>query len=134
MCVVTHCSSYPKGFIASKVEISNLDVLGNNLGEDICFGAVKGKVAAGPMSYFRISTDDRNGKIKAYLGEGLFTDDPFGMSGGIAVCRVPRLQTLMKYLCKKGFEHHVGMVRSHCGKVVEEAVGTYMGWDLYCHE
>lgn len=134
MCVVTHCSSYPRGFIKNQVEISNLDVLGASLGEEVCFGAVKGKVAAGPMTYFRISTDDRNGKIKAYVGEGEFTDDPFGMSGGIAVCRLPRLQTLMKYLCKNGFEHHVGMVRSHCAAVIEEAINTYMGWELYCHK
>jgi L-fucose isomerase-like protein len=134
MCVCTHCSSYPKSFINNPVEISNLDVLGASLGEERCFGAVKGKVAAGPMTYFRISTDDRKGKIKAYLGEGRFTDDPFGMAGGIAVCSVPRLQSLMKYMCKNGFEHHVGMVRSHCAAVIEEAINSYMKWDLYYHK
>ncbi len=134
MCVCTHCSSYPKSFISNPVEVSNLDVLGASLGEERCFGAVKGKVGAGPMTYFRISTDDRKGKVKAYLGEAEFTDDPFGMSGGIAVCRVPRLQLLMKYMCKNGFEHHVGMVRSHCAAVVEEAINTYMKWDLYYHK
>jgi hypothetical protein len=49
------------------------------------------------------------------------------------VCRVPGLQELMKYLCKAGFEHHVGMVRSHCADIIEEAVGTYLGWELYRH-
>jgi L-fucose isomerase-like protein len=131
MCVCTHCSNYPKSFVNSSIEISNLDVLGASLGEENCFGAVKGKVAAGPMTYFRISTDDRKGKIKAYLGEGEFTDDPFGMAGGIAVCRVPRLQMLMKYICKNGFEHHVAMIRSHCAAVIEEAISTYMEWELY---
>ena len=134
MCVCTHCSNYPKGFINNPIEISNLDVLGASLGEENCFGAVKGKVSAGPMTYFRISTDDKEGKIKAYLGEGAFTDDPFGMSGGIAVCRVPRLRRLLRYMCKTGFEHHVGMVRSHCAAVIEEAISTYMKWDLYYHE
>ncbi|MFC1713440.1 L-fucose/L-arabinose isomerase family protein [Candidatus Poribacteria bacterium] len=134
MCVCTHCGNYPKSFINSPVEISNLDILGASLGEENCFGAVKGRVAPGPMTYFRISTDDREGKIKTYLGEGEFTDDPFGMSGGIAVCRVPHLQLLMKHMCKNGFEHHVGMVRSRCAAVVQEAVDTYMGWDLYCHQ
>lgn len=133
MCINTHCSSYPKSFIGNPVEIANLDILGASLGEEICFGAVKGNVVAGDMTYFRISTDDRKGKIKAYLGEGEFTDDPCDMDGGIAVCRVPDLQKLMKYLCKNGFEHHIAMVRSHCAKIVEEAVNTYLGWDLYCH-
>jgi len=134
VCVCTHCSSYPRSFIGREVEISNLDVLGASLGEDLCFGAVKGKVAAGPMTFFRISTDDICGEIRAYVGEGEFTDDPFGMSGGIAVCRVPHLQTLLKYMCRNGFEHHVGIARSHCASVIKEAVSTYMGWDLYCHE
>jgi len=56
------------------------------------------------------------------------------MEGGIAVCRIPRLQALMKHLCKQGFEHHVSTVRSHCASVIREAVETYLGWDLYVHE
>lgn len=134
MCVNTHCSSYPKSFIANPVEVSNLDVLGASLGADSCFGAVKGKVKAGDMTFFRVSTDDVNGRVRAYVGEGAFTDDPFGMSGGIAVCRINNLQNLMKYMCRNGFEHHVAMVRTRCAAAVREAVSTYMDWDLYVHE
>ncbi len=39
------------------------------------------------MTYFRLSTDDANGIIKSYVGEGEFTDDPYGMDGGIAVTK-----------------------------------------------
>jgi len=134
MCVNTHCSSYPKSFINNPVEVSNLDVLGESLGADNCFGAVKGKVKAGDMTFFRVSTDDVNGRVRAYIGEGSFTDDPFGMAGGIAVCRVKNLQKLLKFMCKNGFEHHVGMVRTHCAAAVAEAITTYFGWDLYIHE
>jgi L-fucose isomerase-like protein len=104
------------------------------LGADNCFGAVKGKVQAGPMTYLRFSTDDRNGRIRGYLGQGEFTDDPFNMSGGIAVCRIERMQQLFKHICKRGFEHHCAMVRTHCADAVKEAVTTYLGWDLYVHE
>jgi L-fucose isomerase-like protein len=134
MCVNTHCSSYPKSFIDNPVEVSNLDVLGASLGADSCFGAVKGKVKAGDMTFFRVSTDDANGTVRSYVGEGAFTDDPFGMSGGIAVCRIKNLQQLMKYMCKNGFEHHVAMVRTHCASAIREAVTTYLGWDLHVHE
>jgi L-fucose isomerase-like protein len=137
-CVCTHCSNYPKSFTfgknsAKKLEISYLDVLSTTLGHDNCFGAVKGKVVAGDMTFFRISTDDTAGKIKAYLGQGAFTDDPFPMSGGIAVCEVPELQKFLKYMIKNGFEHHVGMVREHCADIVEEVAVNYLGWDLYRH-
>jgi L-fucose isomerase-like protein len=134
MCINTHCSNYPKSFMGKDVEISNLDILGATLGPDVCFGAIKGQAAAGPMTYFRMSTDDPQGVIKCYLGEGEFTDDPVGIQGGSAVCRVPDLQVLLDFLCKSGFEHHVAMTRDHCAEVLEEAIETYLGWDLYYHE
>jgi L-fucose isomerase-like protein len=133
MCVCTHCSNYPKSFISGDVEIGNLAVLGTVLGEENSFGAVKGKVAAGPMTYFRISTDDFEGEIKAYAGEGEYTDDPFDMDGGIAVCRVDDLQELLEYICKEGFEHHVAMVRGNCARALHEAADNYLGWDVYRH-
>jgi L-fucose isomerase-like protein len=131
--VCTHCSNYPKSFFDSDIEIGSLDILGTVLGQEDTFGAVKGKVAPGNMTYFRISTDDPKGSIKSYLGEGVITDDPYGMDGGIAICEIPRLQDLMKYMCKNGFEHHVGMVRGQVGEILEEAIGNYLGWDLYTH-
>jgi L-fucose isomerase-like protein len=119
--------------MGKEVEISSLDVLGASLGEDRCFGAVKGQVAAGPMTFFRLTTDDPKGIIKAYLGEGDFTDDPVGIDGGSAVCKVENLQSLMDYVCKNGFEHHVALTRDHCADVLHEALTTYLGWDLYHH-
>jgi L-fucose isomerase-like protein len=133
MCVVTHCSNFPRDFVGAPIEIANLDVLGASLGYDRSFGAIKGKVAAGPMTFFRMDTDDTAGTIRAYLGEGEFTNDPYAMAGGIAVCRVPNLQTLMKHMCKSGYEHHVGMARSHCADVIAEAVGNYLRWEVYRH-
>lgn len=132
--VCTHCSNYPKSFFENEIEIGSLDILGTVLGKEDTFGAVKGKVAAGKMTYFRVSTDDAKGTIKSYLGEGKITDDPYGMDGGIAVCEIPNLQKLMKYMCKNGFEHHFAMVRGHVAEIVEEAIGNYLGWELYNHD
>ena len=133
-CINTHCSSFPKSFMGRDVEISNLDVLGGSLGTDRCFGAVKGQAAPGPMTFFRVSTDDPWGQVKAYLGEGELTDDPVGnFQGGSAVCRVPDLQGLLHYMCKNGFEHHVAIARGHCADVLNEAISTYLDWDLYFH-
>ena len=133
-CINTHCSNYPKSFMGADIEISELDILGESLGRENCFGAIKGNVAAGPMTYFRMDTDDCKGSIRAYLGEGDFTDDPCDMDGGIAICKIPNLQQLLKHMCQKGFEHHVAMVRSHCADVLDEAIGKYLKWDLYYHK
>lgn len=133
-CVVTHCSNYPKSFMGNEIEVSNLDILGASLGEQRCFGAVKGKIAPGPMTFARISTDDTAGYIKAYVGEGVFTDDTVETPGGIGVCEIPDLQKLMDYLCQNGFEHHVAMNRCSCAEILEESFHKYFGWDVYYHE
>ena len=133
-CINTHCSSYPKGFIATDFEISNLDILGSSIGYDKCFGACKANIAPGHMTFAKISTDDRNGKIRAYFGEGEFTDDPIDTPGGIAICHINNLQGLLDYMCQNGFEHHVAMNRTSAGAVFNEALGKYMGWDIYWHK
>ena len=133
MCVCTHCGNFPKSFIGDTPEISELDVLGSVIGKSKCFGAVKGKVKAGPMTYFRLSSDDRAGTLKCYLGQGEFTDHPFPMDGGIAVTRVPDLRRLMRFVTQNGFEHHVAMVRGHHADVVAEAVTRYLRWPSYHH-
>ncbi len=134
MCINFHCSNFPKSFMGRDPEISNLDILGNNLGYDKCFGACKGQVKAGPMTFAKISTDDVWGTIKVYFGEGEFTDDKINSCGGIAVCRVPNLQELMDFMCKNGFEHHVAMNRSSCAKVLNEAFENYLEWEIYWHK
>jgi L-fucose isomerase-like protein len=133
-CICIHCSNYPKSFIGEIKEISNLDILGASLGAEKCFGAIKGQVQPGPMTFAKMTTDDKNGIIKMYVGEGEFTDDPVDTMGGVAVCKVSGLQDLLDFMCSNGFEHHVAMVRGHCAEIIAEACSTYMGWEVYTHE
>ena len=133
-CVCTHCGNFPKSFVRNDLKLGTLGVLGRTLGKVNTFGAVYGKVTKGDFTLFRISTDDTKGAIKAYLGTGEITDDPYGMDGCIAVTKVNNLQTLMKYICKNGFEHHVAMVRNDVKEILNEAIEDYLGWNLYVHE
>jgi L-fucose isomerase-like protein len=95
---------------------------------------MSGRTPAGPLTFGRVSTDDTAGAVRAYLGEGRFTDDPLATFGSRAVVEVPRLQQLMRYICKNGFEHHAAMSASHTAGVLTEALETYLGWKLYRHE
>lgn len=133
-CVCTHCGNFPKSFVRNDLKLGTLGVLGRTLGKVNTFGAVYGKVTKGDFTFFRISTDNTKGAIKAYLGTGEITDDPYGMDGCIAVTKVNNLQTLMKYICKNGFEHHVAMVRNDVKEILNEAIEDYLGWNLYVHE
>jgi len=134
MVVGTHCSNFPKSFMGTEVEISNLDILGETIGKERCFGAIKGHVAPGEFTFFRMSTDDRKGEIRSYVGEGTFTSDPFPMDGGIAVCKIADVRELMRHITKNGFEHHVAMARTRKADVLHEAIDTYLGWSIYRHE
>ena len=133
-CVNTHCSNYPKSFMGQDVEISELDILGETLGRENCFGAIKGRVTPGDMTFFRLSTDDTVGKIRTYLGEGEFTDDPFPMDGGIAVCKIPNLRKMLTHIVNNGFEHHVAMVRGRWMAPVKDAIETYLHWELWAND
>jgi L-fucose isomerase-like protein len=132
-CVLFHCGNWAKDFVPD-VRIATAPILGTTLGEENTFGAMEGRTGSGPLTFGRISTDDASGRIKAYVGEGEFTDDPLDTFGTRAVVRVPALSSLMHVVCQNGFEHHAAMNRSHSAAVVSEALGRYMGWQIYHHE
>ncbi|MBM3705042.1 MAG: fucose isomerase [Actinobacteria bacterium] len=133
-CINFHCSNFPKSFIAKDFVIESLDILGKAIGYEKCFGACKANIAPGKMTFSKISTDDSFGVIKAYIGEGEFTEDVVDTSGGRVVCRVENLQTLMDFICQNGFEHHVAMNRSTVAAVLNEAFTKYLDWEVYWHK
>jgi len=109
-------------------------IIAGTVGEKNTYGTCVGLVKPGPMSYARLSTDDLSGTITGYLGEGEFTDDPLETFGGAGVVRIPRMQDLLRYICEKGFEHHVAANFSSTASVVYEAATKYLGWDIYWHK
>ena len=134
-CVLIHCSNYPKSFFGTEFEIGSLDILGASLGYENCFGACKACVApSSEMSFLKISTDEFKGTVKAYTGEGIFTDDKVETIGSPAVAQIENLQSLLDYMCKNGFEHHVAMNRANVADVITEAFEKYLGWDIYRHK
>ena len=131
-CVLFHCGNWANSFVP-KNEIKTAPILGSTLGEENTYGAMAGRASAGPLTYARVSTDDVNGVIRTYTGEGELTDDVLDTFGHRAVAHVPELQTLLKYVCKNGFEHHVAMTMGNVAGALDEAFTTYMGWQNYHH-
>ena len=131
-CVFFHCGNWAKAFLPD-IEIATAPILGSILGEENTYGALAGRTPSGPVTFARISTDDRNGRIAAYVGEGRFTDDALNTFGTRAVVEVPELQKLMRVICRRGFEHHAAMNGSHTASVLVEAFEQYLGWEVYHH-
>jgi L-fucose isomerase-like protein len=131
-CVLFHCGNWANSFVPNN-EIKTAPILGTTIGEENTYGAMAGRASAGPLTYARVSTDDVHGLIRTYSGEGQLTEDPLETFGHRAVAHVPDLQTLMKYICKNGFEHHVAMTMGSVAEALDEAFTTYMGWENYHH-
>jgi len=131
-CVFFHCGNWAKAFLPD-IEIGTAPILGSILGEPNTYGALAGRTPSGPVTFARVSTDDRNGTITSYVGEGRFTDDELKTFGTRAVVEVPDLQKLMRVICRRGFEHHAAMNASHTADVLVEAFQQYLGWDVYRH-
>lgn len=131
-CVLFHCGNWAKSFLPD-IEISNAPIIGTTVGVENTYGALDGRTPAMPLTFGRISTDDPQGIIKTYIGEGELTDDPLNTFGNRAVAQIPELQKLMKHVCRNGFEHHVVMNASKTAAILEEAFDNYMGWEVHVH-
>jgi L-fucose isomerase-like protein len=109
------------------------DIIGGSVGVENTYGTCVGRIAAGPFTFCRISTDDLEGEITGYLGEGEVTNDPLDTFGGAGVAYIDDLQDLLRFICTRGFEHHVAITQGNVGGAVAEALNNYMGWMLYPH-
>jgi L-fucose isomerase-like protein len=130
--VIFHCSNLPKAFFTD-IKMDYQEIIAGSVGKENTYGTVVGRIRPGPFTYCRVSTDDERGVIRAYLGEGQVTDDPLETFGGYGVIEIPNLQKLLHHICENGFEHHVAANLSRCAGAVNEALGKYMGWDVYYH-
>jgi len=130
--VIFHCSNLPKDFFED-MEMSYQDIIAGTVGKENTYGTVVGRIKSGPFTYCRVSTDDARGVIRVYVGQGKVTDDPLKTFGGYGVVHVPDFQGLLKHICENGFEHHVAVNRSQVAAAVSEALGKYLGWDVYYH-
>ena len=130
--VCFHCSNLPKHFF-QEVRMDFQEIIAGTVGKENTFGTCVGRVKSGPMSYARFSTDDRTGAIRGYVGEGEFTNDPLETFGGAGVVRIPKLQELLRYICERGFEHHVAANLAQVAPAVHEATTRYLGWSVLNH-
>ena len=140
-CVIFHCSNLPMDIFTQDPikpnEIPVMDyqeIIAGTVGKENTYGTIVGRVKAEPFTYCRVSTDDVNGVIAAYLGEGNLTNDPLTTFGGYGVAQIPNLQGLLQFICANGFEHHTAINLSRCAAAINEALSKYMGWDVYYHK
>ena len=138
--VIFHCSNLPKDFFVDPKIASDdapqMDyqaIIAGTVGKENTYGTIVGRLKSGPVTYCRVSTDDFNGQVSVYLGEGELTSDQVKTFGGYGVIHIPHFQKLLRYICENGFEHHVAVNLSSSAAAVKEAMGNYLGWNIYHH-
>ncbi|MFP2513642.1 L-fucose/L-arabinose isomerase family protein [Buttiauxella agrestis] len=131
-CVLFHCGNFASSSLESP-SMGTADIIGTTVGKENTCGAVHGRLKSGPLTYFRLSSDDFTGEVKAYVGEGQSVDDALDTVGCRAVIEVPHLENLLAWICNNGFEHHVAMNHSATGVVLQEAFSKYLGVNCYLH-
>jgi L-fucose isomerase-like protein len=131
--VVFHCSNLPKAFFAEQ-RMDYQEIIAGTVGKENTYGTIVGRIAPGPFTYCRVSTDDLCGRVSSYLGEGRFTDDKLDTFGGYGVTEIPNFQKLLQFICRNGYEHHVAATKAAVAEAIEDALEKYLGWQVYRHE
>ncbi len=131
-CVLFHCSNLPKSFFKDD-RMDYQEIIAGSVGKENTYGTIVGRIKASPATFCRTMTDDVEGVLRVYVGDGTFTDDELDTFGGYGVIKIDNLQTLLSYICQVGFEHHVAVSMSQTADAIAEALGNYAGWDVYRH-
>ena len=130
--VVFHCSNLPKAFFGEQ-RMDYQAIIAGTVGRENTYGTIVGRVTPGPFTFCRVSTDDLEGVVCGYVGEGRFTDDALETFGGYGVIEVPDFQRLLRLICERGFEHHVAATRGQVADAIQDALSRYMGWQIHQH-
>lgn len=131
--VVFHCSNLPKD-VFEDIKMDYQEIIAGTVGKENTYGTIVGRIKGSPFTYLRVSTDDENGQIRAYVGEGEFTRDPLLTFGGYGVVEIQNFQKLLHYICENAYEHHVAANMSNTSDAIYEALTKYKGWSVYHHQ
>ncbi len=132
LCMMFHCANLPKDVFA-ECKMDYQEIIAGTVGKENTYGTVVGRMKPGLFTFSRVSTDDANGVIRSYFGEGQMQPKVVQTFGGYGVARIENLQKLLRYICEHGFEHHVAMNPAPVCASLEDAFGNYLGWDTYHH-
>ncbi|HEV2209739.1 MAG TPA: L-fucose/L-arabinose isomerase family protein [Verrucomicrobiae bacterium] len=130
--VVFHCSNLPKAFFGEQ-KMDYQEIIAGTVGKENTYGTIVGRISPGPFTYCRVSTDDLKGRMLSYVGEGRFTADKLDTFGGYGVIEVPQFQKLLQFICRNGYEHHVAATKVPVAEAIDDALTTYLGWEVYHH-
>jgi len=129
-CILFHCGPVPQTMMTSKGLITDHSILANAVGWGCAYGCNIGRIAPTPFTFGSLLTE--NGKLKFYLGQGRFTEDPipaefFGCAG---VAQIDNLQDALQAIGYSGHRHHVSITPGRFADPVRDAFERYLGYEV----
>lgn len=128
-CILFHCGSIPRRLMTGAGRVIDHLMFAKSLGAGCGFGCNVGFIR--PMNFTFASTMTRDGRLRFYSGEGEFTGAPLGEEffgcGGAA--HIAGLQHKLNVIGRGGFRHHVSVTPGNWKQALDEAFGSYLGYD-----
>lgn len=125
-----HCGVFPMSWAQGKPRMGCHEIVGDATGRDNAMGVAEFVMQNGPVTLCR-ATHDADGRPKAVLAQGAVEPNAAETFGSYGWVRLPQLAALYREVLLRHFPHHVAMTRSHVGNVLWEALGNYLGFELY---
>ena len=99
-------------------------------GEGSGVGVNKGDMLEGEITFGSIRTE--GGKVKAFVSDGVFTDDAIeeAFFGSGKVVEKEGLTDIANYMAKNGYKHHICITYSDLRAPIKETFETYLGYDV----
>ena len=130
-CVLFHCGPVPSSLLEGKGETIEHKMFAKSYGPGSGVGVNKGKIRPGNTTFGSLKTE--NGKLCAFVGEGVLRDDPLDPEffGSGTVLQTGYTQDLLEYIAENGYRHHLGLVPGNVQSIVAEAFENYLGYQTH---
>jgi L-fucose isomerase-like protein len=127
-----HCGVFPASFTSQRARMAVHEIMATSgaAKPEQAFGTLELVADPAPLTLCRV-TQDGGGSWKAMLAQGAIESNRAETFGGYGWCRIPHLQRLYRDVLLRHFPHHVAITKTHVGNVLWEALGNYLGMDMY---
>ena len=129
---IWHCGVFPASFAKGRPKLGLQEIMVSSGGakREDAFGTLELVAMPTPLTLCRV-TQDADGAWKAAVAQGNIEDNRARTFGGYGWCRIANLQRLYRDVLLRHFPHHVAITPSHVGNVLWEALGNYLGMEVY---
>lgn len=130
-CIFFHCSAIPQSMLCEKGCVSEHLMFRKTYGEGSGVGIYVGRAKPTHITVGSLKTE--NGKLCAFVTEGRITDDPiekaFFGCGIVFEKDDGDCQSMLGYMAKNGYRHHVAFSEGSWADSINEAFVTYLGYE-----